>query len=1324
MRQLLLVFLVLFNWHNLSAQTFYLDSAHQHYLRFDSLHKKHQAIYRVREFHGCRLLSFGKTNFLPDEYHLSYIQTGSIEAIRQSWVDTVMKFDVFGDTLQYSLISKGKMVFDIHYNNNKRSRMSVIVPRRIDYEYYSDGSIEKHYKKRKLYELVVVSNQVRKSYKYSRSISQTPYYSKEDKAYYNFDLNNLESAILEVNCTALPIGDRQYKVTYNSTGYRKYENSWHIYRRYPFWKNFKLWHLRSRHRFRDRVKKVHNFSETKEEIFEERFNRRGDLVFYRKKYLINKGYGGNYESITTSLDKNVYRYESDSFKGHIILKRRSCFIVDTFFENGFVYITEGVFKNKVYRFTTYKNGKLYRSAYSKLDYFIYKRPRSMSKYGDHGTNILIADALTETIHSFNSMCDEDTFFLPNDSLLLVNYKNIRLIDQSGEKVLLDSFYYDGTILKDQSMCAMGVKGQDNRWIIPPVYDLVTPVNIGFVSGYFAAINDYAAIYTMKGKLLIPPTRGLTLKSVSFYPYYQSSLSRINFNAFVCNDLTTDSFKLIDMFNRIVHQGAGKFDFYNNSVIVIRHKGRMHFPKLDRDGEIHWFKDTTIPFSRNFVFLMDADQPLNSARFRLLNMSDGSDWQLDKDTFSVFYWSKYYAGFRSSQRQILFGSYGTYEDVNGLEIDSFYRMSDYCVLRKGKRYGLIEDGKLILKPEFDGIQIGNSVLFAYKDGQVYMYSRGGDLIRNLGSVHTFLRNDSSVVEMPMLEYVTDENDESIIEVWENGLCGILSNKGEMLLPCIYEDINLSNGQYGHVYIKEKLSIVTLSEDSVLQKWEIKDGKAVKVEDREPLIFYHTRKYQHYLAFSGKKALEVRDYIERKNLTSNYQIFYYAIYDNEKDSVAAKHPSRFSQRFRGDKLIGLRDFQLNWIIRFDTFSVVRPESRFYYIKTRQGKSGVMSKNYQMKVPPQYPFIYYDERLGLLWHADKKDGLWKIKDLRMDEELPDSFDYPVSFEPNDMSKPISKFGYYGIISSRGKVFVPMIYDKISEKTHNQSSYIMFKNNQFYTSCGSGNYVAQPYNKLLVERSNGRYRDSHTPEFALNGETVYSLQAGFCVSDSSKKFFMDKIQSVSRHWTGYTTQVHPKVSSSNEEYTRKKIVMYLIDGIGAVYYIWWHSPVTATTFPEIHPKYTYPAETVSTKSVFKGSNKGEVTAPIYTSDKLEVDDILNKNLTFFGEDFKTLTYRSDNRFLNLYFDSTGNVYKFDLSMIIAPEMKDSFSHFMRNKWLKLESPNLPCIQQEQIFDFLRTGFVMSERKFVFLPDHLQISVPRNEMLQFMTEEWARRFK
>jgi hypothetical protein len=71
---------------------------------------------------------------------------------------------------------------------------------------------------------------------------------------------------------------------------------------------------------------------------------------------------------------------------------------------------------------------------------------------------------------------------------------------------------------------------------------------------------------------------------------------------------------------------------------------------------------------------------------------------------------------------------------------------------------------------------------------------------------------------------------------------------------------------------------------------------------------------------------------------------------------------------------------------------------------------------------------------------------------------------------------------------------------------------------------------------------------------------------------------------------------------------------------------------------------------------------------------------------------------------------------------MKDSFSHFMRNKWLKLESPNLPCIQQEQIFDFLKTGFVLSERNFVFLPDHLRLIVSRSEMLQFMTEEWAKR--
>ncbi len=166
------------------------------------------------------------------------------------------------------------------------------------------------------------------------------------------------------------------------------------------------------------------------------------------------------------------------------------------------------------------------------------------------------------------------------------------------------------------------------------------------------------------------------------------------------------------------------------------------------------------------------------------------------------------------------------------------------------------------------------------------------------------------------------------------------------------------------------------------------------------------------------------------------------------------------------------------------------------------------------------------------------------------------------------------------------------------------------------------------------------------------------------------------------------------------------------------------AKAFPEIIYSNTNAVETVNSSKVFKGSSKGTVTADIYTSEKLEVDDILNKHLTFYIDDLNTLSYRSNNRFLNLCFDSIGNVYKFDLTMIIAPEMKDSFSHFMRNKWLKLESPNLPCIQQEHIFDFLRTGFVLSEGKFIFLPDHLRLSVSRSEMLQFMTEEWVRRLK
>lgn len=1320
MRYCLLVLLMIFSRLETSAQIVYLDSANNHYLKFDSIHQKHQPVYRVCEYYGSILLSKGKTDYWIDVNYLSYMQGSLAGIIQTQWVDTVVTFDLHGDTLNYDLFTKGKKVFEIHYRENKRTKMSVFTPKRIDYEYFSDGSVEKYYKKRKLRTVVLVKDGKRKEYQYKKRMYQAPYYSKEDKTYYYFSVNDLVSAQLKVTCIAVPIGHRQYKVSYVNSKFYDQEINWQIYRRIPFWKNFKLRHLRRWHRFRDRSQNVYIYTESDKRIFEERYDRRGELVYSRKKYLVNNGYSDHKQSISSSLNKHVYRYASDSFRGHIILKRKSYTHVDTFFNNGFIDITNGVCKNNTYKFTTLRNGKLYRRGYTRM-YYPYKRPKALYRYDDDGMNLLLADDLHEIMHNETRLCDEDTFYTGHDTVLLINYDNIRLIDTAGEKVLFDSFYTNCNIVKDQLMCAMGVKNEDNKWLIPPTYDMISTVGIinNVLTGYFASVNDYAAIYTMKGKVLIPPTRGLTRTRVYVRPYYTSALDRINFEAYVCNDLTTDSFKLIDIFNRVLYRGAGKYGFFNKEV-VIRHKGRMQFPRLNTSEEVRWFKDTMIPLNGNCILVQMLNSTDTVSQYSLLNVDT---WQLYPDTFKVFFKSKQYTGIRSNKRQLFFGGHSPFfEDSSGLSIDTFYGWSDYLMFQNKRKYGLSEDGKLLLKPEFDGIQIGNSVLLAFKDSVAFMYDRSGQFIKSLGNMQTYFKYQKGVTDLPMLEYATDDNYGSILEVWENGLCGIMSDKGEMLLPCIYEDINISNGNYGHVNIKEKLSVVTLSKDSVIQKWEIKKGRAVKVEDREPVVFYHTKKFLYYLGFSGRKAIEVRDYIERKYLNLNPSIFYYAIYDNEKDSFRAAVPSRFSQKFRGDKLIGLRDFQLNWIIRFDTFSIVRPEPRFYYIKTKQGKSGVMNKNYQMKVSPQYPYIYYDERLGLLWHSDKKDGLWKIKDLRLDEELPDSFDYPITFDPNEMSKPISKFGYYGILSSRGKVMVPMLYDKISENTHNQPGFLFFKNNQCHTyGSFSGDLVAQPYAQILTKYNNGRHAESYSSEFGLKGETIYNLSGYFAV-DSSQKFFMDKIHSVPRNWVNYTTEVQVSNCSSAEMLSRKRIILHVINGLGSIRHIWWHSPTSANAFPEVHPSYIYPTETVKTGKVFNGSNKGTVSDAIYTSEKLEVNDILNKGLTFFVEDYNTLSYRSGNRFLNLCFDSLGMVYKFDLSLIIAPEMKDSFSHFMRNKWLKLESPNLPCIQQEQIFDFLKTGFVLSERNFVFLPDHLRLIVSRSEMLQFMTEEWAKR--
>jgi hypothetical protein len=1304
----------------MNAQVVYLDSVNQHYLRFDSLNKKRFPTFAVREYYGDRLLSLGKTSFIPDENYMDYLRTTTMSSIRMLWTDTIITFDLYGDTLSYQLLKNHKSIFTVIYKDNRRAELSCFIPKRIDYLYFEDGSVEKYYRKKKLYKLVIVKNNQRQTYVYTQDLDQAPYYSKTDKCYYSFSVNDFNSANVNITCTAIPLGKRTYKISYNYTDHRIDNTYWSIHHRLPFFTRLKHTTFKRYYRHSDLTRKDYIFNKTYTFTEENQYDRHERLIV-RKKKIHNKHTDyqsyNKYDNISVAINDNTFRYSADSFIGHFNFKRHSFVHIDSFQHGDYLDISQGVFKDKTYHFTTFRNGQLYRRGYADL-YYPYQRPKMLERYDDNGLCLSVAEEAIDILHNSFRFNDADTVFVNKDTQIIRNYYGIKLNTPAGEKILFDSFYVSGNIVKDQNLCAMGIKSDQGTWLIPPTYDLITPVSIidQVISGYYAAINDYAAIYTHKGKMLIPPTRGLSYEKVQL-DNDKSALYPYSGCAFVCNNLSNDSFQLINLFNQVVLKGAGRYTIYRKNTLI-KHKGRMHFPILDSANSIRWFKDTIIPAGSDYILLEEIENDSTNGQLSLLNIKTGV---LHPERFRYFYNETYLTGLVSNRRKIIFtGGSNFYEDSSGLAYDAVSHANKYIILKNKNLYGLVENNTLILPPEYDGIQVGHLLILANKDSTSYLFDREGKLIKNLGQMATYYKRQDGFLELPYGDYLTEDDKGSVMIVKDQGLWGIMNNKGELLLPCIYEDINVNSRFYGNLYPNEKLIIQTLSKEKVIQAWEFKNGRAIEVRSKEPVVFFHSVTNQYYLGYYGQKAIEKRSFIERKVLPINNSIFQFILHNDNDSTIREK---RYSRPYGGGNISGLMNHHLQWVVRFDTFSEVRAEQNYYYVKTKQNLCGVLGSDYRYIVPPTYPYIYYDAITGFLWHKNSSNGYWKIRALDQGIDLPDSFDYPVKFERNNTQKQVSKFGYFGMINQYGKLFIPMIYDKISESTHSQLNIIALKNKRYYVmSIYTGVMIEQPYTRLFAS-TNSQHHVAR-PNFGLNGNQLYYMDY-FAVTDSSQHFFLDKNIVFPANPNVYYQYSQTDQAKNNKLYQQKKKLQHIALNTAVEFNMWWHSPAPASSFPESRTNFSYPVEIGSGDwRIFKGSKDTfrVITPPVIQDARLKVEDLVGKRLTYYCEDLNTISFRAANRYLNVCIDSIGEAYDIVLEDIIAPELKDSFSYFLRSLWLKIETPSLPCIQQNQIFDFLNNGFVFRDRKLIFLPDRLNISIARDELQAFLKPEWAER--
>lgn len=1310
---------------------FYLDSGSNHYLQLDSIGFKKETQYRVREFYRDALLSSGKTNWRPDAFTLQQIKWYSIRTYQNYWYDTILLFNFFGDTLQYAYRGDINKTFDIHYSNNHRTEFEQFGKHRIASHWVKDGLIEKHYKHKRLHKIVLRPyNGKARTFYYQRYNSLTYFYSPDEDLYASFrtETEDMKSVYPNFSSIATKVKNRQYLLVYPSDYRTRNERSWRLYQSHAFpKKQYRLLYRKlGRH---GRRYDLEQLIDSKDSLPASNtisaYNTKGQLIYYRLEQLTPDT--SFYElGFKSRIGKRIYRYNSDYYHGHIYFKRHRFKHTDTIINRGKTYISKGEFKHHFYYFTTYCNQKVYRHGKIRL-YYNYSRPKSLSGYSDNQYKLTIMEDLYPYIH--NLICaDVDTFFL-GDTTLIFGHHTIAMRTADKTTLLFDSIYdVNNRIVKDQAQCAVGLKTLEDKWLIPPNYDHIDrfqlPGNNATV--YFASVNDYGALYNHKGQVMIPPTRGLSSVTMPLSFFYTSALDIINQYAFICNDLTTDSFKLIDQFNRVVLQGSGKYNYYHQKP-GIKHQGKITFNYLNTGNNKHWFKDTIVFIGRDEALLWELQPNAQGRQLRLLNTATN---QLEPDTFCLFYNKQNEIGIESDKRRIYYSN-GLKHLIDSqlLAVESFYASSDYLILKNGEKYGLAEDNKIILSPEYDAIRIGGSVHVAFKDSVMYFIDyKTGAIIKNMGYQGLSTKSPKGVSEFPNFE-ISFKNF-SVIEIKKDNKLGLVDHTGNEILPCTYNYIS-SRYEFSNAEVDNSEGYIeTLDQDSVLQTWHFVNDRLVKTYPKTPMIYIDYDNYHHYMGFSGQKHRYKFDLIEPNSSQINTDIITYNCYQmvDTAHLVNPKYVSYNGARPGTKKLIGILDEKLNWIMRFDTFENIQDLKTFFYFMTKDKRCGVMDRNFTTIIPAQYHRISYDPERHWLWHKNKHQSYWQLTNLQLDTCISDSIDYPIHIATNEENGVIARNGFYGLINTIGKIIVTPEYERISELTQSQTPRVFLKNNAYYTQ----NYYhlyQQAYDKLYMPEWAIRNENSSHQLIGSRGPTTY-IVSYFNTIDSSKHLYIDKDPSTLAYNRNYLTKLNKEYASTSEIFQHKIRIFYLIEQSAIERRFYWHSPTPAAAFPDIRTEGATQSSSVFSgtietwapvsipKDSFKAYNKAPYIEPDY---RLKFEDFAGLRYQFVSEGKNTMTYRGKN-YMHLVFDSS-SVYKFTLIDIIDPAKKDTLNNYLHKLWLKQDNPNLACVPVNQIFDLFKDNFYMNGPYFWFMPRQLDMSVTIEDMKPFMTAEWAKRF-
>ncbi|HEY1045541.1 MAG TPA: WG repeat-containing protein, partial [Bacteroidia bacterium] len=1047
-------------------------------------------------------------------------------------------------------------------------------------------------------------------------------------------------------------------------------------------------HRDSRYRYIEKQQ----FDEKNELIAWKRYNKKGELTeFYKKRHLTHYN---NYPYHKTQdihlyiqTSKNRLSYKSNRFKGTFTLFKNYWAGADTFYSGTNIYITEIKIYDQYYLFETFLNGQYLSNG--KIDYEFDRF--NLFEYEDEeefeGNNFL--EHINYKFHNDNFIySDYDSLKIGKDSTLKQIHKDrtSELIFSTFDKetTVVKEKNISLTLFKDQSLCAMGARNDSGQIIIPAKFDDIVIIYLfNNIKGYLCFINDVATILSSEGKTIIQYRKGLNQMKWMVSENFRRQNKMLLPFLFVCNDYKNDSFALVSITDEVVFTGKGRLSLLDNQCALIeRPKYKL---LMNRDGLL---------YNDSFVAIKKLDDDVYALTI-IDKIVPDNKWQLDKKSGRADFPKKTYhykykiidlkkdpsesiiyddmidinASLtlfkKPGQTLIKYAYSGQYTDTSNLYVRT-RQNENFVELIHYNKIGLLMPTLVkIIPPKYEQISINNSTIVARRGSDIDVYDPKMELKFSLNyenkikdsklAIHRYYDQDI---------YVHSYNDEPILyRININNLCGLFDKKGKVILEPEYDNIQFE--QANQTYELNFYETLVTSYDIVI--------KTIKGKKAEMFIFVdgQLKKIQPKLMWSVKQAnnlnklvypngsvYEGNDYFQ-----INHFNFAVNLYDS-KNALKAK-----------------LDLYGNEIYNTSNFTQVKQINKVTYVQLKNGKCGTLNCQNEFEIQPIYSELYLNKDNQLLWYKyGYNNELWKLKLLKQNIDANDSFDFPI--EIGEISKQFvySKHRKLGVMDLKGNVLVSAIYDQFVRGEKDQS-YLFSLNETYYSwSQGMKLPVLQNYKNLFYTRNNDYNSSNRHSTNAYSGYEMFIVSSDFNAVDSSKDMFFGRsFHSREKYSTQYSRSPFIIQQKNNLEFINS-----LIQTTSNIH---WSGLYPAACFPQ-----TYSSNTISTQPVLKHSSVINLHIKFSDYSKLDYTHLKDKNMWVMNNGVNTISFKDyyQTSYLNIYIDSLLGYMVFNLSDLFKGASADSLTRDIRNKWLALDDPNLPCMAKDKIFEHFMNRFTI----------------------------------